>query len=316
MKNVLLVLSIVLAAASNVLAQTASDYYTPLSIGSHTTLHTTSVGTSSGWAYRITSYTFEGADFISGRQYFREKARDIMDESGDTDVFRIIWLRKDSVGNVALGAINTSNESSNIDSAMIVDAGNWFPNEFLTKGYSRTYPYGNLSYQDSVLSVTETINVLAGTFNNCLEIRVTHFDSTGAAVFREYQYYASGVGMVKNVRTLPDNQANTSELVGYGATGVRNNAISRTPREFMLAQNYPNPFNPSTMIAYRVPSNNHVSLKVFNVLGCEVATLVNEVQSAGSYHVTFHAANLPSGIYFYRLHSGSLTETKRLVLLK
>jgi len=86
--------------------------------------------------------------------------------------------------------------------------------------------------------------------------------------------------------------------------------------DFYLEQNYPNPFNPSTSIQYRVSSISNVSLKVYDVIGNEVATLVNEEKSAGSYEVNFNAAGLSSGIYFYKLQAGSLVETKKMILLK
>ncbi len=85
---------------------------------------------------------------------------------------------------------------------------------------------------------------------------------------------------------------------------------------FALFQNYPNPFNPSTSIQYRVSSNSQVSLIVYDVLGNEVATLVNEEKPAGSYEVKFDAAGLSSGIYFYTLATGSFVETKKMNLLK
>ena len=88
------------------------------------------------------------------------------------------------------------------------------------------------------------------------------------------------------------------------------------PSEFALSQNYPNPFNPSTTINYQLSRQSHVTLKVFDVLGREVATLVNEVEEAGYKSVTFDASKLSSGIYFYRLQAGHYVETKKLLLLR
>ncbi|HSW54358.1 MAG TPA: LamG-like jellyroll fold domain-containing protein [Ignavibacteriaceae bacterium] len=88
------------------------------------------------------------------------------------------------------------------------------------------------------------------------------------------------------------------------------------PREFALLQNYPNPFNPSTSIKYQVSSKSQVSLKVYDVLGNEVATLVNEERKAGSYEVEFDAAGLSSGVYFYQLKAGNYIETKKMILIK
>jgi Secretion system C-terminal sorting domain len=88
------------------------------------------------------------------------------------------------------------------------------------------------------------------------------------------------------------------------------------PDQFTLEQNYPNPFNPSTSIRYALPNAGLVTLKIYNVIGQEVATLVNDVLPAGSYQVTFNAAQFASGVYFYRLQSGATVETKKMLLVK
>lgn len=88
------------------------------------------------------------------------------------------------------------------------------------------------------------------------------------------------------------------------------------PNSFSLEQNYPNPFNPSTVISYQLPVISDVTIKVYDVLGNEVATLVNEYKPAGSYEVDFNATGLSSGIYFYKLQTGSFVETKKMLLLK
>ena len=76
------------------------------------------------------------------------------------------------------------------------------------------------------------------------------------------------------------------------------------------------PFNPDTTIKYSVPSSNRVSLKVYDILGNEVATIVNEYKPAGSYEVEFDASGLPSGIYFYKLQTGPFVKMKKMILLK
>lgn len=85
---------------------------------------------------------------------------------------------------------------------------------------------------------------------------------------------------------------------------------------YALYDNYPNPFNPTTTISYSIKKNGLTSLKVYDILGNEVATLVNENETAGNYSVEFNAEQLPSGIYIYRLISGSFTASKKLILLK
>ena len=84
----------------------------------------------------------------------------------------------------------------------------------------------------------------------------------------------------------------------------------------MLEQNYPNPFNPSTIISYSLPKTSNVSLKVYNVLGELIATLVNIIQLKGMYEIVFDAANLSSGIYFYRLQAGEFTASHKMIFVK
>jgi hypothetical protein len=88
------------------------------------------------------------------------------------------------------------------------------------------------------------------------------------------------------------------------------------PNSFSLSQNYPNPFNPVTNIRFSIPNSGSVKLVVFDILGREVITLLNEVKPAGNYLVDFDASKLSSGVYFYRLTSGSFTETKKMLLVK
>ncbi len=88
------------------------------------------------------------------------------------------------------------------------------------------------------------------------------------------------------------------------------------PSDYQLEQNYPNPFNPSTKIRYSIPEHSSVTLKVFNLLGEEIETLVNTEQSAGVYEATFDASNLSSGIYFYTLQTDNFSSSKKMILIK
>jgi ligand-binding sensor domain-containing protein len=88
------------------------------------------------------------------------------------------------------------------------------------------------------------------------------------------------------------------------------------PIDFSLSQNFPNPFNPSTTISWQSPVSSHQSLKIFDILGNEVASLVNEFRNAGSYEVDFDASALSSGVYFYKLQAGDFLQTKKMILIK
>jgi len=100
-----------------------------------------------------------------------------------------------------------------------------------------------------------------------------------------------------------------------GVTAVDNTGSAKITN-FYLAQNYPNPFNPTTVIRYQMPKAGFVSIKLYDILGREVKTLVNESKGAGSYNVTFNAENLSSGVYIYQMKAGGFISSKKLVLMK
>jgi len=100
------------------------------------------------------------------------------------------------------------------------------------------------------------------------------------------------------------------------AVGIETEEDSSIPTEFTLFQNYPNPFNPTTTISYSIPEACFVTLKVYDVLGNEIATLVNGDKSRGIYKIDFNASNITSGIYFYRITTNGFTQTKKMTILK
>ncbi len=99
-------------------------------------------------------------------------------------------------------------------------------------------------------------------------------------------------------------------------TGVDIQHTSDVPAKFALAQNYPNPFNPSTTIEYSIPNSSFVNVKIYNVLGQEVESLVSEMQTAGKYTLRFDASRLTTGVYFYRVQAGEFSQTKKMMLIK
>ncbi len=99
-------------------------------------------------------------------------------------------------------------------------------------------------------------------------------------------------------------------------TSIARQEESTIPSTFSLEQNYPNPFNPTTTIRFSLANNEFVSLKIYDVLGKEISTLISEEMNAGTYTVNWNASALPSGVYFYRLQAKNFSETKKLVLTK
>jgi photosystem II stability/assembly factor-like uncharacterized protein len=156
------------------------------------------------------------------------------------------------------------------------------------------------------------------------KIILTYLRQDGSVEYSSQVF--SGTGMKLNtIDTFVEDDFPYVWIGGYGfsivyrqyekiVTDVERDDL--TPHLFTLFQNYPNPFNPTTTINYQIPSTGHVSLKIYDILGREIATLVNEEKSAGNYEIKFDGSNLSSGVYFYRLQSGSFSETKKFVLLK
>jgi hypothetical protein len=102
----------------------------------------------------------------------------------------------------------------------------------------------------------------------------------------------------------------------FDYTVSANQNYSDIPNHYSLTQNYPNPFNPTTKLSYSIAQSGLVTLKVYDVLGTEIETLINEEKTAGSFELSWDASYLPSGVYFYRLQAGDFTETKKMILLK
>jgi hypothetical protein len=131
-------------------------------------------------------------------------------------------------------------------------------------------------------------------------------------------------GVYYYVKKVANLWADPSLKLKYDMTVDVEKITGEVPNNFVLNQNYPNPFNPTTKIKYTIPSitlrqaqsDIRVSLKVYDVLGNEITTLVNEEKPAGTYEVEFDATNLPSGVYFYQLRAGNFIETKKMILMK
>ena len=105
------------------------------------------------------------------------------------------------------------------------------------------------------------------------------------------------------------------DFAGYTPTAV-NETKPSLPAAYTLNQNYPNPFNPSTVISYSIPKSSLVTIKIFNILGQEVKTLISQQQNPGTYKVSFDASKLSSGVYFYSLTAGGFNQVKKMMLLK
>ena len=148
-----------------------------------------------------------------------------------------------------------------------------------------------------------TDDQLIGDLSNIDQIRFEVRD----VVSEDYAYTFA----IDDIEAVDEISSNVTPV-----TGIRDNGDDVLPYESELSQNYPNPFNPTTNIQYRINNSGPVTLKVFNILGQEVMTLVNSVQKAGSYQVNFNASKLASGVYIYQIRSNDFVSSKKMMLLK
>jgi len=191
-----------------------------------------------------------------------------------------------------------------------IDKGDWveyyidvpqsgtYPLEYRIASATDTGRIELMSSKDTIVSVSNL--PVTGSWNTWQSVSAVVQLSEGPQVIR---MFASQGGFLLNWMRFSS------------ITGVRDND-SRVVKEFQLLQNYPNPFNPSTAIKYQVPKTGLVTLRIFDILGREVASLVNEEKPSGTYSIQWDASTMSSGVYFYRLHAGSFIETKKMILLK
>ncbi len=172
--------------------------------------------------------------------------------------------------------------------------------------------WGGASYTGSTLGLT--VNDADGNFGPPFDGALPSTD-TQALLFQGpanalSTNNAADYALTGGAAVFTNNAGESSTVVSVEAIG------GEVPLEYALQQNYPNPFNPSTIIEFSVPRSNYVTLKIYDTLGEEVATLVSENFSAGRYKVQWDGSRFASGIYFYRLQAGEFVQTKKLLLLK
>jgi len=180
------------------------------------------------------------------------------------------------------------------------------------------YPYFYLWQWDRV-AYSESLSKVAYLTEFSFNLTGLEIDGIAAADVGILNYYQANTGFPPTYH-ITLNGAKVNGVIVYGTiTDIVENLIIQ-PKEFFLQQNYPNPFNPSTKISWQAPVSGWQTLKVYDVLGNEVATLVDEYRNAGSYEVEFKSSvgsrQLANGVYFYQLKAGKYFETKKMILLK
>jgi len=164
------------------------------------------------------------------------------------------------------------------------------------------------------ITVTGTTSKVGGELVNSSGNVVAVINSTSTNPFT-LTAPSAGTYTVNAGFKSPSRKWGTTSAV-INVTGIDEELVGLKPETFTLYDNYPNPFNPSTKIRYAISQTAFTSLKVYSILGEEVAVLINETRTPGVYEVNFDSANLTSGTYFYKLESGNFSQTKKMIVLK
>ena len=206
---------------------------------------------------------------------------------------------------------NVSKDGLNDQRAFVANASLWDSKDQCKPAFFAAANVGlNYNALDSLISDVDTLQQNQYTSESWSNFS-SALISANKAKEKNYSYQVSAADTLGNAKALLDTAISGLVKVSTDITDMRN-----TPKHFELSQNYPNPFNPTTKISYSVPKNGYVSLKVYNLLGEEIATLYGGVRQAGNYIVTFDGSGFASGMYLYQLKADNFTETKKLVLLK
>jgi len=217
--------------------------------------------------------------------------------------------------NVADATVNDLNGVSFLNSSTGIAVGNNGTILKTTNGGANWIQKTNVTIED-IVSVSFANSVCYATLYSGYVLKSTNLGENWTSHFTQSNSVLLSVFF---------NDANTGWICGTGGAILKTTdgggvfvktVSSEIPETFRLYQNYPNPFNPTTNIKYRILNSGFVTLKIFDILGKEIQTLVNEKQAPGMYEVLFDGSNLPSGVYFYRLKTDNFIEAKKLIILK
>ena len=207
--------------------------------------------------------------------------------------------------------ISVSKDGLNDQYAFKPNASLWNSNNKCKPAFYAVVAVGNYyNALDSLIAATDTLQQSDYSAESWLAF-TTALSSARDAMSQNYSYTISAADSLANACTNLE-----TALHGLTQSVIFENTNGNEPENFALIQNYPNPFNPTTTIGYQLSVTSHLTIKVYNLLGKEVATLVEGVQQAGHYSVNFDASGLVGGIYLYQLKAGKQVETKKFILLK
>ena len=280
-------------------SQTDSSYF-PLDIGNK-------------WVYESTDHIYSDTIIVTDTQRVRGKIYYALKEYS----YRYTWFRTDNNKVYIVDTAAVHLDSSNIKEYLLYDFSSDIGDKwFVPVKNSNIY----CDYADSIslVSKSDIITTPVDVFSNCYCF-LRRLPCRDGGRYKEW--FTRGVGRISyKIETIHGPEDLFLSYLNI-VTDIPDYNNSPSLRHLMLLQNYPNPFNPTTTISYTIPKACLVTLKVYDVLGKEVATLVKEEKPAGNYKVEFDArsyggSNLPSGVYFYRLQVENFIDVKKFILLK
>ena len=252
---------------------------------------------------------------------------DVVEDNGEVIEDTNDWFAQDEDGNVwYFGEIAQDFE----DGELVSIDGSWTAGvDFAKPGiimkadpevgdvYRQEFSLGNAEDAAEVLSLTGSATVPAASCTDCL---ITEDFTPIEPDAAEHKYYKPGVGLILELNPETGDRLELVQIQGAQAPGAvtsaDRNSDAAVPSRFGLSQNFPNPFNPTTEIRFDLNRSGQTTLKVFNTLGQEVATLVDGDLPAGSHRVTFDFSTLPAGAYLYQLEAGGMKEVRKMILTK
>ena len=270
---------------------------------------------------KIQSFTSSDTSFVP-----RQKQFAVLPQQMILDSIRFAPSKVDSIVSLCLV---TSNSPSSADTLRFSGVGLAGARVADIHHNRDTINFGTVNlgqFKDTLFTISVTGNdTLNGTSiistNAKFVVKKTSFQITPSVVLLDtLRFTPDSVGTFKALVIITSDATNkikdTIVVIGTGQKVTSVPVEATIPNVFSLSQNYPNPFNPSTVISYQLPVNSHITMKVYDVIGREVETLVDEVKEAGSYEVKVDASWLSSGVYFYRIQAGNFVEMKKMVLMK
>jgi hypothetical protein len=232
-----------------------------------------------------------------------------------------------TTGSIDLNCIQSNDNGATWGSPFIIGALTgrdeyWFDAKYFTYGSGGI----DLIYYSDSVTVTST-NVTDRLYYTYLNLGTPTAYGTPVQISQHWPFWSSRMyipSLIEHYNAAGDMGAiwvggpSPYKLYydGYNLTTRKNNNETLIPKDYSLGQNYPNPFNPTTKIEFSIPKNGNVTLKIYDILGKEIETLIDKNMSAGNYTVDFNGARLSSGTYFYQISSGNFSQTKKMILVK